>query len=77
MCCVLCLLCYRFAPEVRSVTEMSVSDHVIIAMACCHSLTIVDGEIIGDPMDMKMFEATHWVGWLCLNSVALAACIGS
>lgn len=50
----------KFAPEVRSMTEMSVCDHVIIAMACCHSLTIIDGEIIGDPMDMKMFEATHW-----------------
>lgn len=31
-------------------------------MASCHSLTIVDDEIIGDPMDMKMFEATGWVG---------------
>lgn len=52
--------------------EMSVCDHVIVAMACCHSLTIIDGEIIGDPMDMKMFEATHWVRWLILSSTLLS-----
>ena len=31
-----------------------------IAMACCHSLTIIDGHITGDPLDLKMFEATGW-----------------
>ncbi|KAM3834869.1 putative cation-transporting ATPase 13A4 isoform 1-T1 [Vipera latastei] len=38
------------------------------AMACCHSLMVLDGKIQGDPLDLKMFEATHWelvdsVGW--------------
>ncbi|OCT80682.1 hypothetical protein XELAEV_18027496mg [Xenopus laevis] len=31
------------------------------AMASCHSLILLDGEIQGDPLDMKMFEGTGWV----------------
>ncbi|XP_036059100.1 probable cation-transporting ATPase 13A4 isoform X3 [Onychomys torridus] len=30
------------------------------AMASCHSLILLDGTIQGDPMDLKMFEATKW-----------------
>ncbi|KAI1285209.1 Polyamine-transporting ATPase 13A3 [Halotydeus destructor] len=29
-------------------------------MAVCHSLTVLDAEIIGDPLDLKMFDATGW-----------------
>lgn len=29
-------------------------------LASCHSLTIIDNEIIGDPLDLQMFEATGW-----------------
>uniref|UniRef100_A0A8C5Q4A9 Cation-transporting ATPase n=1 Tax=Leptobrachium leishanense TaxID=445787 RepID=A0A8C5Q4A9_9ANUR len=31
------------------------------AMASCHSLIIVDGSLQGDPLDLKMFQATKWV----------------
>uniref|UniRef100_A0A2I3TMV6 Cation-transporting ATPase n=1 Tax=Pan troglodytes TaxID=9598 RepID=A0A2I3TMV6_PANTR len=31
------------------------------AMASCHSLILLDGTIQGDPLDLKMFEATTWV----------------
>nr|XP_060154264.1 probable cation-transporting ATPase 13A4 isoform X2 [Globicephala melas] len=31
------------------------------AMASCHSLILLDGTIHGDPLDLKMFEATTWV----------------
>ncbi|XP_072266255.1 probable cation-transporting ATPase 13A5 [Pyxicephalus adspersus] len=31
------------------------------AMTCCHSIILVDGKLQGDPLDMKMFEATEWV----------------
>jgi magnesium-transporting ATPase (P-type) len=31
------------------------------ALATCHSIQCVDGELIGDPMDLKMFEFTGWV----------------
>ncbi|TFK00935.1 Thioredoxin domain-containing protein 11 [Platysternon megacephalum] len=30
------------------------------AMASCHSLIVLDGKIQGDPLDLKMFEATNW-----------------
>lgn len=29
-------------------------------MSTCHSLRIVDGEVIGDPLDLKMFQFTNW-----------------
>ncbi|KAK7005604.1 cation-transporting ATPase [Favolaschia claudopus] len=31
------------------------------ALATCHSLKMVDGTIIGDPLDAKMFEFTRWM----------------
>uniref|UniRef100_A0A8D0HA81 Cation-transporting ATPase n=1 Tax=Sphenodon punctatus TaxID=8508 RepID=A0A8D0HA81_SPHPU len=30
------------------------------AMASCHALVVLDGQIQGDPLDLKMFEATNW-----------------
>jgi len=30
------------------------------ALATCHSLKMVNGEVIGDPLDVKMFEFTKW-----------------
>ena len=29
-------------------------------MATCHSLRVVNGELLGDPLDVKMFEFTGW-----------------
>ncbi|XP_032223526.1 polyamine-transporting ATPase 13A3 [Nematostella vectensis] len=34
---------------------------LLAALATCHSLTVIDGEITGDPLDLKMFEATDWI----------------
>ncbi|XP_076329570.1 polyamine-transporting ATPase anne boleyn isoform X2 [Tachypleus tridentatus] len=34
--------------------------HLLVGMASCHSLTILDQQLIGDPLDMKMFESTNW-----------------
>eukprot|EP00127_Corallochytrium_limacisporum_P000658 Clim_evm57s22 gene=Clim_evmTU57s22 len=36
-------------------------DLMMVCMASCHSLTRVHGELVGDPVDLKMFEATGWV----------------
>jgi len=33
---------------------------LLYALATCHALKLIDGEIIGDPLDMKMFEYTGW-----------------
>ncbi|TGZ62437.1 hypothetical protein CRM22_007440 [Opisthorchis felineus] len=30
------------------------------AMATCHSLTLIDGVLSGDPLDLKMFQSTKW-----------------
>ncbi|KAM6258230.1 putative cation-transporting ATPase 13A4 [Porphyrio hochstetteri] len=34
---------------------------VFRAMVVCHSLIVWEGKIQGDPLDVKMFEATNWV----------------
>ena len=31
------------------------------AMACCHAITYVNDELIGDPLEVKMFEMTDWI----------------
>jgi len=33
---------------------------ILYTMATCHSLKLVSDEIIGDPLDAKMFEFTGW-----------------
>ncbi|KAI5123953.1 hypothetical protein M0805_006366 [Coniferiporia weirii] len=30
------------------------------ALATCHMLQVVDGEVLGDPLDVKMFNFTQW-----------------
>ncbi|KAI4226149.1 MAG: hypothetical protein L6R36_003391 [Xanthoria steineri] len=32
----------------------------LYTMASCHSLRSVDGDLVGDPLDLKMFEFTKW-----------------
>nr|XP_026485778.1 probable cation-transporting ATPase 13A3 isoform X1 [Vanessa tameamea] len=32
-----------------------------IGMASCHSLILLNGELAGDPLDLKMFESTSWL----------------
>jgi cation-transporting ATPase 13A3/4/5 len=34
--------------------------NIVHAMATCHSLSVVDGELMGDPLDVKMFQFTGW-----------------
>ncbi|CAN3376596.1 hypothetical protein DIURU_002655 [Diutina rugosa] len=34
--------------------------YVMAAMASCHSLRMIDDEIVGDPLDVKMFDYTNW-----------------
>lgn len=33
---------------------------IMHTMATCHSLRVVDGELLGDPLDIKMFQFTGW-----------------
>ncbi|KAI1315498.1 hypothetical protein EDD11_000731 [Mortierella claussenii] len=34
---------------------------MVFAMTTCHSVKSVGGELIGDPLDLKMFEFTQWI----------------
>ncbi|GFO45210.1 cation-transporting ATPase, partial [Plakobranchus ocellatus] len=49
----------RFDPLIREASQMK-SDSLLTAMAACHSLTIIDEKIVGDPLDLIMFNATEW-----------------
>ncbi|XP_050526454.1 polyamine-transporting ATPase 13A3-like [Daktulosphaira vitifoliae] len=44
----------------RNVSTLS-NDHPLkIGMATCHSLTLLNSIVLGDPLDIKMFESTEW-----------------
>ncbi|XP_053650213.1 polyamine-transporting ATPase 13A3 isoform X6 [Cherax quadricarinatus] len=45
---------------VMNVSSIHYTSHLIAAMATCHSLTFLNGNLTGDPLDVKMFEATEW-----------------
>lgn len=45
---------------VRDVAELEIGG-LVRGMAVCHSLTIISGVLSGDPLDVKMFEATGWI----------------
>jgi cation-transporting ATPase 13A2 len=54
---------YRFGELIDNVHDLpSILERTsfLHALATCHSLKMVDGEIIGDPLDVKMFEFTKW-----------------
>lgn len=52
----------QYQPVVRDVPrDLPLKDRLLAAMATCHSLTIIEGEIAGDPLDVIMFQATNWV----------------
>ncbi|KAG0347027.1 hypothetical protein BG004_000252 [Podila humilis] len=37
------------------------STSLLYAMATCHSIKSLNGDLIGDPLDLKMFDFTQWV----------------
>lgn len=44
------------------------------SMATCHSLTLIEGVLSGDPLDLKMFQSTKWVRIICSCSPFLLSC---
>ena len=40
--------------------DFNIHKAALYTMATCHSLRAVDEELLGDPLDVKMFEFTHW-----------------
>ncbi|KAK3561806.1 hypothetical protein QTP86_014386 [Hemibagrus guttatus] len=47
--------------EENAFKESLVKSHFVACMATCHSLTKIEGQLSGDPLDLKMFEATGWI----------------
>ncbi|XP_054482995.1 polyamine-transporting ATPase 13A3-like isoform X2 [Anoplopoma fimbria] len=48
-------------PEADAAKESLVNTEFVACMASCHSLTKIEGELSGDPLDLKMFSATGWI----------------
>ncbi|KAK5233806.1 hypothetical protein LTR47_004924 [Exophiala xenobiotica] len=40
--------------------DYRVNKNMLYAMTTCHSLRLVEDELIGDPLDLKMFQFTGW-----------------
>ncbi|KAF2199314.1 hypothetical protein GQ43DRAFT_482568 [Delitschia confertaspora ATCC 74209] len=40
--------------------DYGVHKAILYTMATCHSLRMIDGELLGDPLDVKMFQFTGW-----------------
>ncbi|XP_032597910.1 polyamine-transporting ATPase 13A2 isoform X2 [Drosophila grimshawi] len=36
-------------------------EHFLFGMVTCHSITVMNGVKMGDPLDLKMFESTGWL----------------
>ncbi|XP_050500411.1 polyamine-transporting ATPase 13A3-like isoform X3 [Diabrotica virgifera virgifera] len=48
-----------FKPQIENVELISYNT-LLYGLVSCHSLTIIDKQIVGDPLDLKMFESTKW-----------------
>uniref|UniRef100_A0A803T704 Cation-transporting ATPase n=1 Tax=Anolis carolinensis TaxID=28377 RepID=A0A803T704_ANOCA len=52
----------RFLPPGQDLRSPALTGSPFVAaMAACHSLATIGGRLSGDPLDLKMFEATGWV----------------
>uniref|UniRef100_A0A669E9Y5 Polyamine-transporting ATPase 13A3 n=1 Tax=Oreochromis niloticus TaxID=8128 RepID=A0A669E9Y5_ORENI len=52
------LRCSFCSPESEAAKDSLVNTTFVACMATCHSLTKIEGELSGDPLDLKMFSAT-------------------
>ncbi len=50
-----------FDAELKDIKHFCNDDQILLeAMASCHSISRINGELAGDPLDCKMFEFTGW-----------------
>ena len=49
-----------YKPPIEKPCTVDGYNRLIGCLTTCHSLTLIDGRLIGDPLDQKMFEATNW-----------------
>lgn len=52
----------KFQVPVKEKSSMLTLTHdLLFGMVTCHEITIINGQLIGDPLDLKMFEFTGWI----------------
>ncbi|OXB77267.1 UNVERIFIED_CONTAM: hypothetical protein H355_002259, partial [Colinus virginianus] len=56
---VICLEDGRFMPIVHEPRCLPAGP-MLHALASCHSVTLLQGQLVGDPVDLKMMESTGW-----------------
>lgn len=44
----------QFAEPCHNVNELGPTSHLPLAMASCQSLTLINRELLGDPLDIKV-----------------------
>lgn len=47
-------------PSIMQSSKKSRSQLLVEVLASCHSLMLVKGELVGDPLDIKMFQFSGW-----------------
>jgi len=50
----------QFDAARRRVADLEVDTRMLIGMAVCHELNVISGQVMGDPLDEKIFESTSW-----------------
>ncbi|XP_061879454.1 polyamine-transporting ATPase 13A3-like [Entelurus aequoreus] len=49
------------SPETEVTTETLAKTSFVACMATCHSLVRIEDKLCGDPLDLKVFNATGWI----------------
>jgi magnesium-transporting ATPase (P-type) len=52
---------HRIEKPIKDINTMAKDSLLFQGMLTCHSLTLIDNELCGDPLDIKMFESTGWI----------------
>jgi cation-transporting P-type ATPase 13A2 len=55
----------RFGELIENIHDLPARDdkdkaRFLYALATCHSLKVVDDDIVGDPLDVRMWQFTNW-----------------
>ncbi|XP_062562628.1 polyamine-transporting ATPase 13A3 [Armigeres subalbatus] len=51
----------NFQIPLTQINRLPMTEHLLSGMVTCHSITFVNGEMRGDPLDLKIFESTGWI----------------
>lgn len=50
----------KFQFPIKDLKSLPLNE-TLIGMVTCHGITIIEGQLVGDPLDLKMFESTGWI----------------